>query len=645
MFSFHKPKVYRSTQGCCICKAKSSSSRFTDSKKYEIDFIECFQLASPRKGEICNACVLLVKRFKRLPPGSDRHWGHVVDARVGPGLKSMTKFKKRKEEQLLQQMIVNDGTPIILPTPIATSAISRSLSSVPEKFCKIFKKNKKKKLLECEAIASVDKNCLLQNLVEMDDDRESSVFPVATTSPNHCSSINDLLCDEMLDSPSSPLSQNNSDDNEHHDINIYHTNDRERVIMKNNEMNRNFIEEILNVHENSQHSYQNQNRRHICKRKIRIPVRNFGSRIVKENFASFIDTNYWKKVKTCCGYVYESNITNAIIIDCNLYKKCLLHKHMTNTSVITIPTNNSKLQLNNEKENFGSTTALKKIADNVNMPVTAIKKHHLYSKRQNLINNNVNNNSIICNNKTEVTLLQPPIIIPPVHGIGGNVTNNSVAANKYLHKIKSDSKIIKAGDIKPAAITTAKLKVADYNLVKNLMKVCTDKAVKHKNLDNTKLVNGDGVIITPDVLGNKFSDNSSDSGYEETPLEHVINQMPPLKKPIQGVRSVVLANGIKVHVQPQNLERAVNWAGVPQTAVASLQQTENIHFNSSTQSNIIVVQQKPAIDIILPNQSASNNQMIIDTMGTANITSNNNSATNLSQNIVIIKPKYLQQNC
>lgn len=40
-----------------------------------------------------------MKRFKRLPPGSNRHWGHVVDARTGPGLKSMTKFKKRKEEQ------------------------------------------------------------------------------------------------------------------------------------------------------------------------------------------------------------------------------------------------------------------------------------------------------------------------------------------------------------------------------------------------------------------------------------------------------------------------------------------------------------------------------------------------------------------
>lgn len=82
MFSFHKPKVYRSPQGCCICKAKSSSSRFTDSKKYESDFNECFQLIEPRQGEICNACVLLVKRFKRLPLGNRRHWSHVSSAVV-----------------------------------------------------------------------------------------------------------------------------------------------------------------------------------------------------------------------------------------------------------------------------------------------------------------------------------------------------------------------------------------------------------------------------------------------------------------------------------------------------------------------------------------------------------------------------------
>ena len=77
MFSFHKPKIYRSLKGCCICRAKSSSSRFTDSKRYEMDFEKCFQLYEKRSGEICNACVLLVKRWKKLPSGSTRNWQHV----------------------------------------------------------------------------------------------------------------------------------------------------------------------------------------------------------------------------------------------------------------------------------------------------------------------------------------------------------------------------------------------------------------------------------------------------------------------------------------------------------------------------------------------------------------------------------------
>ncbi|XP_065344357.1 SIN3-HDAC complex-associated factor [Cloeon dipterum] len=97
MSTFHRPKVYRSSVGCCICKAKSSSSRFTDSKRYEEDFVECFLLSEQRGGEICNACVLLVKRWKKLPAGSSRNWSHVVDARSGPGTnKSLNKFHKRK---------------------------------------------------------------------------------------------------------------------------------------------------------------------------------------------------------------------------------------------------------------------------------------------------------------------------------------------------------------------------------------------------------------------------------------------------------------------------------------------------------------------------------------------------------------------
>ena len=116
-------------------------SRFTTSDKYENLFQACFRLPSAcprRSGEICNACVLLVKvsiinqhhhhhhqsssiivllvkvsiinhqsssssspsssiivllvkRYQKLPMNSTRHWAHVVDARAGPGVKNFVK--------------------------------------------------------------------------------------------------------------------------------------------------------------------------------------------------------------------------------------------------------------------------------------------------------------------------------------------------------------------------------------------------------------------------------------------------------------------------------------------------------------------------------------------------------------------------
>uniref|UniRef100_A0A2I2Z6D1 SIN3-HDAC complex associated factor n=1 Tax=Gorilla gorilla gorilla TaxID=9595 RepID=A0A2I2Z6D1_GORGO len=72
MFGFHKPKMHRSIEGCCICRAKSSSSGFTDSKRYEKDFQSCSGLHETPSGDICNACVLLVKRWKKLPAGSKK---------------------------------------------------------------------------------------------------------------------------------------------------------------------------------------------------------------------------------------------------------------------------------------------------------------------------------------------------------------------------------------------------------------------------------------------------------------------------------------------------------------------------------------------------------------------------------------------
>merc|ERR1719398_600511 len=50
-------------------------------------------------GEICNACVLIVKRWRQLPLGTSKNWAHVVDARAGPGHNT----KKMKKKKLLNK--------------------------------------------------------------------------------------------------------------------------------------------------------------------------------------------------------------------------------------------------------------------------------------------------------------------------------------------------------------------------------------------------------------------------------------------------------------------------------------------------------------------------------------------------------------
>jgi len=138
MSSYHKPKTYRSTEGCCICKAKSSSSRFTDSDKYEDEFENCFLLESEeRTGDICNACVLIVKRWRQLPPGTSKNWAHVVDARAGPG---------------------HNTKKMMVPIVLKPSVKKRPLEEVDEERSpKILKKVNKKKTLLTKLEARVTK--------------------------------------------------------------------------------------------------------------------------------------------------------------------------------------------------------------------------------------------------------------------------------------------------------------------------------------------------------------------------------------------------------------------------------------------------------------------------------------------------------
>lgn len=75
----------------------------------------------------------------------------------------------------------------------------------------------------------------------------------------------------------------------------------------------------------------------------------------------------------------------------------------------------------------------------------------------------------------------------------------------------------------------------------------------------------------------KFNDNSSDSGYDET--LHDTAQLNHIAK-VGATRPVILSNGVKIHVQPQNLLLAANLAGVSKTAIQTTQVYKQIHLSS-----------------------------------------------------------------
>lgn len=48
-----------------------------DSGRTVLMLLVSCRLSEDRVGDICNACVLLVKRWKKLPNGSKKNWNHV----------------------------------------------------------------------------------------------------------------------------------------------------------------------------------------------------------------------------------------------------------------------------------------------------------------------------------------------------------------------------------------------------------------------------------------------------------------------------------------------------------------------------------------------------------------------------------------
>lgn len=460
-----------------LTRVYGCSSRFTDSKKYELDFIECFQLTTPRKGEICNACVLLVKRFKRLPPGSDRHWGHVVDARVGPGLKSMTKFKKRKDD-------IKENNKDNVPTKSIGNASTQNkpeksgISCVPERFCKIFKKTKKK---PNGATNGSGTSIKLKKHHKKDMDSSGS---------------------DGESSPNSPMSSISDGDSS------------------------NGVPDTDNLKISTKYKRKNY---HPFKNKRRI-----------EEF-HLLDTQNWKKKMTCCGLIYENPMISAVIIDISLHEPCKEHllarRRSSNVKKVegvvgdlehelngSCNTDDLLIKLTDEQiqENIASHSGfnkISKVSELFNTNTTAFKKHHLYSKRGNvLIPTNGSNTDESHNKKSNSAAGSKTETIKNMNSNGTSVVlqamprmNEMDVANgkDSLHKVKAENggKIIKPTNVDK--LSALKLKSLDFN-VKNLVKLCTEKSIRPAEMGNGGVENGNKTV------GGKFmSDNSSDSGYEE----------------------------------------------------------------------------------------------------------------------------------
>ena len=231
-----------------------------------------------------------------------------------------------------------------------------------------------------------------------------------------------------------------------------------------------------------------------------------------------------------------------------------------NSSVNTSLQNSSILHHHHHYPNNNNNNKIGKISDTVNTNTTAMKKHHLYSKRQNVdvIGNGVdkdNTNLVVpfissvpstnVNKISDNTLQTLPINSQQQQQPLPQQQQHTNKYNNYLHKIKETGKIIKnssstilnndklltaavaaaassssfvgqqQSSIATTSIKNNKNSLQDLNIVKNLVKLCTEKTTKSKlqiNNDSNKNVE---ILVT-----NKFSDNSSDSGYEETPQEN-----------------------------------------------------------------------------------------------------------------------------
>ncbi|KAH8396444.1 hypothetical protein KR222_010359, partial [Zaprionus bogoriensis] len=497
MFNFHKPRVYRSADGCCICRAKSSSSRFTASRKYEKESMQCFNLHEPRNGEICNACVLLVKRYKRLPEDSKRHWGHVVDARAGPGTKSLAKQKKRENE--IEAKLSGGGG--------GSSNSSSSSSFIPEKFAKIFKKNRKGKITAATTPAAA-----ANERQQRHHSKESS--PHSEEQP----SDSNESCD---DDHQQQLQLQQQHPGAATAATPYQTRKRTAAAAL---LTASSAAVAAGGKQSAVRATGSKRRRMLAPMKHRRAVDN----------VPFFEEHDLLRLDVCCGTVFQSLSlgSSCYIIDPELYKPC--EKHRRRRQQQQEQQQQQQLQQQQQQQQQRQQLQLELLKPTPTpaptpTPTQALKKHHLFFKRQSesFPQGEIHRISPIPLNKTEA--------MPAAA---------AAAAAQQQHSSLSLA-------LKPTAAAAATTTAAAVTSPANIITTTAVGAASPSSLSSSSNCSTSSSVAT------KFNDNSSDSGFDEHVLERK-SVSPPTQQQAadrkrSGVQRLILASGLPITGQTQNL--------------------------------------------------------------------------------------------
>lgn len=285
-----------------------------------------------------------------------------------------------------------------------------------------------------------------------------------------------------------------------------------------------------------------------AQRKQKNPIKNRNNMIVSASHV--LDSDLWKQRKTCCGLFYENKKMGAILLETNQYSIDSCSVHAKKLPLISTT----------KEELMKLPTAIKSLPP---------KKQHFLRQ---------------CVIEAAPPAIQMPIEqSAPIDYSKSNANDDSARILNHLNKIRND-----AGKVTKKA---PKKKLAELNAARNLIKLCTSHklakstlaapSIATPNVNETKYTEQKGanehnenknitntVCPTEPIATTKYSDNSSDSGYDES--LHDATQLNQIAQ-IGATRPIILSNGVKLHVKPENLVMAANLAGVSQTAIQTTQ--------------------------------------------------------------------------